>query len=423
MASAPLPPAALDAAAPPSASPAAGLPAESGGVRESGPTPAVLLRLLASPLRFHAQEASAETTVASDAFPPAICVSGLAPRLRGWVPTDEALALADAAGGASDGVPAEAVLLRPALDYGRDGDGDEHTPRSRHPLLAASEGGWFAAADAHPRGCLTVFRHDPAEPAAGFQKVWRLELLHDAGTLAELRQTGGEASLDTRTTTITALAFSGREVAVGSGSGYVHVWRRADKDTLGESDGETNAKAEQAYERLMQPLWVDATPVRNVAVSSTVVVAHSPSKTTFVTWSLADGKLLGCWNHNAVTKLPLRYARLVGANALVAAHWGGGQCAVQLLDVVGGKGGGVPLVEGGKGMACEPSAFDGSIDLLVFGDAEGTIRGFFDPTPKLSAEGASSDAETGSAAAAATGYETSWVRWTVSCRGAVGACG
>jgi len=382
-----------------------------------------MLRVLASPLRFHALEAAVSAATCSDVFPPAVAVAGLAPRLRGWVPTDEAIEIAGKEEAAAHG--GEVNLLRPALDYAR--EGEEDTPRSRHPFVAAAEGGWFAAADAPPRGCLTVFRHDASEPGRGFQQVWRNELLHDAGILAELRQTGGKAAIAEASTTITALDFTAREVAVATGSGHVHVWRRVDKESLGEASG--NQVEASAYERLMQPLWVDATPVRHVAVSGTVVVAHSPSKTTFVTWSLADGKILGCWNHSSVTKLPLRYARLVGANALVAAHWGGGQCAVQLLDVVGGNGGGVPLVDGGKGMECDPCAFDGSVDVLVFGDAQGSLYGFHNPDATLEkSETASDAAAAGLAAAAATtsstsssGKASSWQRWKVAFRGAVGS--
>ena len=44
-----------------------------------------MLRVLASPLRFHALEAAVSAATCSDVFPPAVAVAGLAPRLRGWV--------------------------------------------------------------------------------------------------------------------------------------------------------------------------------------------------------------------------------------------------------------------------------------------------------------------------------------------------
>ena len=172
--------------------------------------------------------------------------------------------------------------------------------------------------------------------------------------------------------TVSALAFDGTTVAVGTHQGFAHTWR------LAEHEGT------RGYVRLLQPLKVDAGPITKLHVSgdAQLLTAYSAAKRTFVAWELDTGKLRGAFNVDGVARgSPLRLTANCGSViACVHAPVPGQKLQTgapiepiaALLDVRTGEGGMVRDVSALAGEG-DPTrvAFDG--ELLAVGTSAGAV--------------------------------------------------
>ena len=172
--------------------------------------------------------------------------------------------------------------------------------------------------------------------------------------------------------TVSALAFDGTTVAVGTHQGFAHTWR------LAEHEGT------RGYVRLLQPLKVDAGPITKLHVSgdAQLLTAYSAAKRTFVAWELDTGKLRGAFNVDGVARgSPLRLTANCGSViACVHAPVPGQEPQTgapiepiaALLDVRTGEGGMVRDVSALAGEG-DPTrvAFDG--ELLAVGTSAGAV--------------------------------------------------
>ena len=183
------------------------------------------------------------------------------------------------------------------------------------------------------------------------------------------RPTGGEGPAPA---TVSALAFDGATIAVGTHQGHAHTWR------LAEHEGK------RGYVRLLQPLKVDAGPITKLHVSgdAQLLTAYSASKRTLVAWELDTGKLRGAFCVDGVARgSPLRLTANCGSviacvHALVPGQKPQTGAPVEpiaaLLDVRTGEGG---MVRDVSALAGEGDpicvAFDG--ELLVVGTTTGAV--------------------------------------------------
>ena len=183
------------------------------------------------------------------------------------------------------------------------------------------------------------------------------------------RPTGGEGPAPA---TVSALAFDGATIAVGTHQGHAHTWR------LAEHEGK------RGYVRLLQPLKVDAGPITKLHVSgdAQLLTAYSAAKRTLVAWELDTGKLRGAFCVDGVARgSPLRLTANCGSviacvHALVPGQKPQTGAPVEpiaaLLDVRTGEGG---MVRDVSALAGEGDpicvAFDG--ELLVVGTTTGAV--------------------------------------------------
>jgi hypothetical protein len=183
------------------------------------------------------------------------------------------------------------------------------------------------------------------------------------------RPTGGEGPAPA---TVSALAFDGATIAVGTHQGHAHTWR------LAEHEGK------RGFVRLLQPLKVDAGPITKLHVSgdAQLLTAYSAAKRTLVAWELDTGKLRGAFCVDGVARgSPLRLTANCGSviacvHALVPGQKPQTGAPVEpiaaLLDVRTGEGGMVRDVSALAGEG-DPMrvAFDG--ELLVVGTTTGAV--------------------------------------------------
>ena len=202
---------------------------------------------------------------------------------------------------------------------------------------------------------------------------WKLKQTIRVGEVSEATTGDSSGSGGPAAAAVSALAFDGMTIAVGTHQGHVHTWK------LMEHEGK------RGYVRLLQPLRVDTLPITKVHLSpdAQLLTAYSPSKRTLVVWDLTTGKLKSAFTVDQVAHgVPMRLTANVGSIlACVHAHPEDIQDGVEkksapplaaLLDVATGEGGSVRdvgVLENEGEPLCV--AFDG--ELLAVGTSSGAV--------------------------------------------------
>ena len=223
-----------------------------------------------APLRYHPC-ATVTKVVGTTNFPPSFAAAGYAAGFRGFGPPPGARSPA----GSRDADDARPAFVERASIF-------PDPPRGAFQHVAVIKNFHVAAhRDASAR--LHVFDvRDWSE-----KQVIRVGELDPPGPVD-----GAAAPPSLVPAAVSALAFDGTTIAVGTHEGLLHTWRLAERE------------GKRGYARLLQPLKVDAGAVvrAHLAPDRRLLTAYSADKRTFVCWELDTGKLRGAFCVDGVAK-------------------------------------------------------------------------------------------------------------------------